>query len=92
MPKYLMSLTMLLFLAASAWPQDESPGDEPVAETEEAVEAVEVPGAIEPEDVVAEEEVDDADLDLQTYEEDEDDFVPSEEIPADVPIPFPSNI
>ncbi len=40
----------------------------------------------------AEEEVDDSDLDEQTYEEDEDDFIPSEEIPADEPIPFPSNI
>lgn len=37
-------------------------------------------------------EVDDADLDLQTYEEDDDDFVPTEEIPADEPIPFPTNI
>ena len=35
---------------------------------------------------------DDAELDEQTYEEDEDDFVPSEEIPADEPIAFPSNI
>ena len=96
MPRYLMSLTMLLFLASSAWPQDENPGGEPAEETEEAVNAVEVPEAAEPEpgpeDVVAEEAVDDADLDLQTYEEDEDDFVPSEEIPADEPIPFPSNI
>jgi len=87
---------MLLFLASSAWPQDENPGGEPAEETEEAVNAVEVPEAAEPEpgpeDVVAEEAVDDADLDLQTYEEDEDDFVPSEEIPADEPIPFPSNI
>ena len=39
-----------------------------------------------------EEEIDDADLDEQTYAEDEDDFVPTEEIPADEPIPFPSNI
>ena len=38
------------------------------------------------------EEVDDSDLDEQVYEEDDDDFVPSEEIPADEPIPFPSNI
>lgn len=37
-------------------------------------------------------EFDDSDLDEQTYEEDDDDFVPTEEIPADVPIPFPSNI
>jgi len=39
-----------------------------------------------------EEDTDDADLDEQTYEEDDDDFIPSEEIPADEPIPFPSNI
>lgn len=37
-------------------------------------------------------EFDDEALDDQTYEEDDDDFVPSEEIPADEPIPFPSNI
>ena len=82
---------MLLFLAAPAWPQDENPGAEPVAETEEAVETPEATEP-EPEDVITEEAVDDADLDLQTYEEDEDDFVPSEEIPADEPITFPSNI
>lgn len=35
---------------------------------------------------------DDSDLDLQTYEEDDDDFVPTEEIPADEAIPFPSDI
>ena len=38
------------------------------------------------------EEVEDADLDEQTYEEDDDDFVPTEEIPADEPIPFPTDI
>ena len=37
-------------------------------------------------------ELDDSDLDDQTYEEDDDDFVPSEEVPVDTPIPFPSNI
>lgn len=40
----------------------------------------------------ATEEPDDTDLDLQTYEEDEDDFVPTEEVPADQAIPFPSDI
>jgi len=35
---------------------------------------------------------DDADLDEQVYEEDDDDFIPSEEIPADQAIPFPTNI
>lgn len=32
------------------------------------------------------------DIDAQTYEEIDDDFVPSEEIPADEPIQFPTNI
>ena len=40
----------------------------------------------------ASEEFDDSDLDLQTYEQDEDDFVPTEEVPADEAIPFPSDI
>lgn len=38
------------------------------------------------------EDILDVDLDEQTYEEDDDDFIPTEEIPADEPIPFPSNI
>lgn len=36
--------------------------------------------------------LDDPELDEQTYEEDEDVFVPTEEIPSDQPIPFPTNI
>ncbi|MGB5352392.1 MAG: hypothetical protein WBM54_08920 [Woeseia sp.] len=36
--------------------------------------------------------LEDPDLDEQTYEEDEDVFVPTEEIPSDEPIPFPTNI
>jgi hypothetical protein len=76
-----MTLLMVLGLAGLAWSQEEPPGseaDEPqLAATEVADEA---------------DEIDDSDLDEQTYEEDEDDFVPTEEIPADVPIPFPSNI
>ena len=42
-------------------------------------------GAVDP-------DLDDSDLDDQTYESDDDIFVPSEEIPADEPIPFPSDI
>lgn len=34
----------------------------------------------------------DSDLDEQTYERQRPVFVPTEEIPADEPIPFPSNI
>ena len=35
---------------------------------------------------------DDTDLDNSSYEDDDDSFVPTEEIPADEPIPFPTNI
>ncbi len=90
MSKHLLGLILLAFMAVPGWSQEEPP--------EEAVAAGEAPVASD--DTVAEEvaestapaDENDDDLDLQTYEEDEDDFVPTEEIPADVPIPFPSNI
>jgi hypothetical protein len=81
MPKSLITLLLVLVLVGTAWPQEESSdseADEPqVAAAEPAGDA---------------DEIDDSDLDEQTYEEDEDDFIPSEEIPTDEPIPFPSNI
>lgn len=85
MKKYSIILLALLFLASSAWSQDDEAGDKPV-------EKVEAPEVTEIEQATDSEVTDDADLDLQTYEEDDDDFVPTEEIPADEPIPFPSNI
>lgn len=84
MSKHLLSLILLTFLAAPGWAQEVESGEAPAVNEAAAVEEVAEPAA--PDDV------DDDDLDLQTYEEDDDDFVPSEEIPADEPIPFPSNI
>lgn len=92
MSKYLVSLTLLVFLAAASWSQDDSSGTESVAESEADTAAEAITEVPETEVAGAEEIVGDEDLDVQTYEEDEDDFVPSEEIPADEPIPFPSNI
>ena len=90
MSKYLISLTMLVFLAAATWSQEENSGNEPAMSSapEEVVD--DVVTETQSEDVNY--DVGDDELDDQTYEEDEDDFVPSEEIPADEPIPFPSNI
>lgn len=65
--------------------------DDTVAGDEDAESAAEEVVA-DADDGVLDEAFDDATLDEQTYEEDEDDFVPTEEIPADEPIPFPSNI
>jgi len=92
MSKHLISLGILIFLAATSWAQEDPPGEAPAADTaaEESTDVAAPGDAAVPEDVAEEE--DDDDLDLQTYEEDDDDFVPTEEIPADQPIPFPSNI
>ncbi len=87
MPKFLIAILLVFFLAGPAWAQEESAA--PEAETEAPEAETEAPEAAEADD---EEEVDDSDLDEQTYEEDDDDFIPTEEIPADEPIPFPSNI
>jgi hypothetical protein len=81
MSKSLITLLLAFFLAGPAWPQEEPSGSD--TEDPETTEAAEIDAA---------EEIDDSDLDEQSYEEDDDDFVPSEEIPADEPIPFPSNI
>jgi len=88
MPKLLLTLLVAFFITGPAWPQDvDSSGDAAPSATE-----VTEPEVTEPEPAEEVTEIDDSDLDIQTYEEDDDDFVPSEEIPADVPIPFPSNI
>lgn len=80
---------ILILMISTSWSQED----------ESAEESVEVPASDElagdaavtatDDDV---ELVMDDDLDDQLYEEDEDEFVPTEEIPADEPIPFPSNI
>ena len=78
------SILIALILALSLW--QPAVGQVEDAEAESGLE--------EPEQVAEEEEpeIDDSDLDEQTYEEDDDDFIPTEEIPADEPIPFPTNI
>ncbi len=86
MSKSLITLLLAFLLAGPAWPQEEPSGsDTEDPETSEATPTDEADDTVDP-------DLDDSDLDEQTYEEDDDDFVPSEEIPADEPIPFPSNI
>ena len=93
------STTLLALLALSALataqdePAPETAADETAA-TEEAADAADVvdeaPDAAG--DGIDPELFEDTELDEQTYEEDEDEFIPTEEIPADEPIPFPTNI
>lgn len=69
--------------AGVLWAQDDEPGqtgpESVAAEPEEAVDS-------------AEPEINDSDLDEQVYEDEDDDFRPSEEIPADQSIAFPTDI
>lgn len=84
MPKILIVMLLAFFMPSSAWAQEE--GDSTEDQVEGQAEAADA------EAVGDEDDIDDSDLDEQTYEEDDDDFIPTEEIPADEPIPFPSNI
>jgi hypothetical protein len=73
---------LLLFAGAGAWAQDSAPEDE--AESPQSREAAEEAAA---------DEEDDLDLDEESYRDaEEEDFVPTEDIPADQAIPFPTDI
>lgn len=82
-----------------AWSQDDAPA--PVAPEERAEAAGEAPAdETEPAGTEAGDDrggpavgLDEIpELDEQTYEDDDDDFIPSEEIPVDQSIPFPTDI
>ena len=96
----LLTHLLLIWLAAAlpALAQEASPENDPAAPAESEADA---DATVAESDADAEEEgepeidLDDpafADLDEQNYEEPEDDFVPTEEIPADQAIPFPTDI
>ena len=80
--RHLIILLSALFLASVSWSQE---AQDPTADTEaEASETSET----------SDDEEDDSDLDEQGYagEEEEDDFIPSQEVTADQSIPFPVDI
>lgn len=80
--RFLTTLLLGSMLATASWAQDADP-DEGTEVEETQVEADEVAEA---------EDVDDSDLDEQTYSDADDDFRPSEDIPADQSIAFPTDI
>lgn len=82
MHRFLIALLLGTMLAAASWAQD-TDSDEGAEAENAQVEADEVDEA---------EDVDDSDLDEQTYSDADDDFRPSEDIPADQSIAFPTDI
>ncbi len=78
----LLSLLSLALLLSAAVAQESDSGTD---DDEQAVEQTD--------DEAAAEEIDESGLDVQGFEEeDEDDFVPTEDIPTDQSIPFPTDI
>ncbi len=82
MHRFLIALLLGTLLAAASWAQD--------ADSDEGAEAEET--QVEADEVDEAEDVDDSDLDDQTYSDVDDDFRPSEDIPADQSIAFPTDI
>lgn len=82
MHRILIALFLGTMLATASWAQN-TDSDEGSEAEETQVEADEVDEA---------EDVDDSDLDEQTYSDVDDDFRPSEDIPADQSIAFPTDI
>ncbi len=95
MHRYLVSALALALVASVFAQQAPPPAGEPAAAGEAEVappadDDAEAPVSVE--EQIDPELFEDEALDEQTYEEDEDVFVPTEEIPADEPIPFPTDI
>ena len=82
MHRFFIALLLSTMLAAASWAQD--------ADSDEGAEAEET--QVEADEVDEAEDVDDSDLDEQTYSDVDDDFRPSENIPADQSIAFPTDI
>ena len=84
--KHLTTLLLALFFVSASWAQDADVADE--AEETEA-EAAEITAVAE-----EDEEGDDSELDEQGYglDEEEDDFIPSQEVSADQSLAFPVDI
>ncbi len=78
---FLRFLLISMFLAAPSWAQEVEGEDAGAVET------------VEPEEIEDQTEViDETGLDEQGYTDEDDDFRPSEDIPADQSIAFPTDI
>lgn len=85
----LLVLAMFVLTSTVAFAQDDSQAEDSEATETEAAEPVET--AEDEEDDLL--DLEDPDLDLQGFDPNaDDDFIPTEQIPSDVPIDFPTDI
>jgi hypothetical protein len=81
MQRYVLTLSLLI-AGAAAWAQDSAPEDDVAAQESR-----------ETGEPAPDEQEGDVDLDEESYlDAEEEDFVPTEDIPADQSIPFPTDI
>lgn len=81
-----LAVALLLLLGSLAFAQDDAASQSEAAEPEPAAEE-----AADGQDAL--DELDDPELDAQGFDPTaDDDFIPSEDIPADAPIDFPTDI
>jgi hypothetical protein len=85
--RYVPALLIAMALAGASWAQDAGQDDAGTADT-----AVQPAGGPAQKDDDQADVKDDADLDEQGYKDQDDDFRPSEDIPADQSIAFPTDI
>jgi len=92
MHRYLLTTILAMLLSMNAWSQETEPGAEPGIDP--GPEAGDEASTVEPAaDDEVEEPIDDSDLDETSYADaEEEDFVPTEDIPTDQAIPFPTDI
>jgi len=97
--RFLLTLILGVFIAGSAWAQqaDEQVDGAEVAEdteltADEVTDETDVEVDAEAEAEVEAEEFDEAGLDEQGFSDEDDDFRPSEVIPTDQSIDFPTDI
>ncbi len=98
--RLILNLTLALLLALGgvfqpvvAAPQESRDPAETEAEvTEDADDEADDEADADDEPLIDLDDPDFADLDRQDYEEDDDGFIPTEEVPADEAIPFPTDI
>ena len=81
MQRFLLLLLINSLFALPTWAQDTDTESDQAEETEEVEDSQ-----------VEEEEIDETNLDDQGFTDVDDDFRPSEDIPADQSIPFPTDI
>ena len=92
MKRYVLAILLGMSLSVAAWPQDA--GQDTTGDTDTAAQpqAAGKPADQSDDQKGQADAKDDGDLDEQGYQNQDDDFKPSEDIPADQSVAFPTDI